>query len=213
LGTTADEGTSKRETALVVRSDDSLPPPPVEPIALIQGEPLDSVCGVPLETGERVVVLYLPDHKIAKWMYIVVGVLLIPILFGLVLIAYGVMYERWHLRFVAITDRRLIVQTGEKAARWLYLKDVVELRAKRMRSAAPGVVTPETRESKTALATNAAKADATFWAEAEAIIAQGKKGALSIDKSVPPTTLGPALANALYTDGWIARMPTAHYPR
>ncbi len=213
---TADEGASKPSEALVVRSDDSLAPPSVRPITTTPGEPLDTVCGVPLETGERVVMFFSADHKIAKWIHIVLGVVLLVVIFGLMLILYGVYYDRWHLRFVAITDRRIIMQTGNKPARWLYLTEVVDLRAKRSSSAAPGVVgvvAAAANEAKTALATKSAKTDPKFWVGTEAVIVQGKKGALSIDHSVPPTLVGPALANALHTDGWIARLPTANYPR
>ena len=213
---TADDGASKPNQAMVVRGDDSLAPPSVRPIATTAGEPLDTVCGVPLETGERVVMFYAADHKVAKWIHIVLGVIFLVAIFGLLLILYGVYFERWHLKFVAITDRRVILQKGDKPARWLYLKEVIDLRAKRASSSAPGVVgvvATAANEAKTALATKSAKTDPKFWAGTEAVVVQGKKGALSIDQSVPPTLVGPALANALYTDGWIERLPTANYPR
>lgn len=213
---TADEGGAKPEEAMVVRSDDSLAPPSVRPIATVPGEPLDTVCGVPLETGERVVLFYAADHKVAKWIHIALGVVLLVAIFGLMLILYGVYYDRWHLRFVAITDRRIILQKGRKPARWLYLKEVVDLRAKRASSSAPGVVgvvAAAAGEAKTALATRNAKTDPKFWSGAAAVIVQAKKGALSIDNSIPPTLVGPALANALHTDGWLKRLPTANHPR
>ena len=208
---TADEGARKVEQAMVLRSDDSLSPPPVAPIALAPGEPIETVCGVPLETGERVVLFFAPTHRAARCLLIAVGVLLAVVLFGIVLILYGVFYDRWHLRFVAVTDRRVIAQKGDRAARWLYLRDVVELRAKRDAAASGGAIA--TANQSAALATKEAKTDPKFWEGAEAIVVQGKKGALAIDRSVPPTVLGPQLANALYTDGYVAKLPTANYPR
>lgn len=205
----AEEGARKRDDAMVLRSGDSMSPPPVVPIALVPGEPLETAGGVPLETGERVVFFFAPSHRVTRWTYILVGLLLTVLVFGVVLVVYGLLYERWALAFVAITDRRVIVRKGSRPARWLFLRDVAELRAKRSRAAAPGVVA----EPGSGLAAKAAQTDPKFWEGAEAIVVRGKKGALSIDASAPPMRVGPALANALYTDGWTARVPTASYPQ
>src|SRR5258706_6340212 len=95
--------------------------PTVEGVSAV--EHLETVGGVPLEQGERVVLFALPNHRVAKIVHIVLGVLLIPLLVGIPLLIYGILYERWQLQFVALTDRRVITKKGETGVHWLRLDD------------------------------------------------------------------------------------------
>jgi hypothetical protein len=146
-----------------------------------------------------------PRHTRNKLAYILAGVLLAPLLVGIAFIAYGLMYERWHLRFVAVTNRRIVIQRGARPVRWLRLEDVVDLRAQRTR-APTGAIAAETPDG------TSAKTDPTHWSRADAVIVSGRAGTLSIDESVAPETLGPALAHVLWTDGYLERVPTVHHP-
>src|SRR5579859_1437801 len=112
--------------------------PPPEPSPIVPADPMVTVCGVPLEAGERVVFFARPRHTRSRVVYVLAGVLLAPLVVGLAFIAYGLLYERWHLRFVAITNRRVVVQRGHRGARWLRLGDVVEVKARR--AAQPGAI-------------------------------------------------------------------------
>ena len=189
---------------------DLAPEPSPEPSPIVPGEPLVTVCGVPLEGGERVVFFARPRHARQKLLYVVLGVLLAPLVVGLAFIAYGVMYERWHLRFVAITNRRVVLQRGNKSPRWLRLGDVVDLRAKRAAARGGAIATPLPEAQGLVRATE--KTNREHWTNAETVVVSGRQGALSIDESVPPEVVGPALANALWTEGYLDRAPTVHHP-
>jgi hypothetical protein len=203
------------QRAMLASEPDRTPEPSPQPSPIVPGEPLVTVCGVPLEQGERVVFFARPQHTRKKVLYVILGVLLTPLVVGLALIAYGLMYERWHLRFVAITNRRVVLQRGSRGPRWLRLTEVVDVRAKRAQQPEqpihalpprPDTVTtasPETNDDKT---------DPKHWSRAESVVVTGPSGALSIDESVPPEVLGPALAHALWTDGYLDRVPTVHHP-
>jgi hypothetical protein len=193
------------QRAMLASEPDLAPEPSPQPTALVPGDPLVTVCGVPLEAGERVVFFARPRHARNKLVYILAGIVLAPVLVGIAFIAYGLMYERWHLRFVAVTNRRIVLQRGSRSARWLRLDDVVDLRAQHTHppSGAIGSASPERMQAKT---------DPTHWSRADAIVVSGKGGVLSIDESVAPETLGPALAHVLWTDGYLDRAPTVHHP-
>jgi hypothetical protein len=179
-------------------------------------EALDTVCGLPLEPGERVVFYYAADHKLAKILHIAVGVLLAVVLFGFVLIVYGILYDRWHLKFVAITDRRILVKRGDRPALWLYLSEVVELRAQREERSGGGVigaVGAVAHLAQNKAAEEKKQTDAAYWSNATSIIVEGQNGAISIESGVDFELLGPALANAAFTSGYVARQATANHPR
>jgi len=189
---------------------DLAPEPSPEPSPIVPGEPLVTVCGVPLESGERVVFFARPRHGRQRVLYVVLGALLAPLVVGFAFIAYGLMYERWHLRFVAITNRRVVLQRGKKSPRWLRLTEVVDVRAKRARARGGAIATPlpEAR----GLAQTAEKPNREHWSNAETVVVSGRGGALSIDESVPPELVGPALANAVWTEGYLDTVPTVHHP-
>lgn len=192
------------QRAMLASEPDLASEPPPEPTPVVPGEPLVTVCGVPLGAGERVVFFARPRHTRNKLVYVLVGVLLSPVLVGIAFIAYGLMYDRWHLRFVAVTNRRVLVQRGGRPARWLRLEDVVDVRARRAQTPSGAIATP--------LPAPEAKTDPSHWTRASAVVVSGRGGALSIDESVAPETVGPAIAHVLWTDGYLDRAPTVHHP-
>ncbi len=167
--------------------------------------PPATVCGVPLETGERVVLFARPRHARNKMVYVVVGILLAPLGVGFALIAYGLIYQRYNLRFLALTNRRIVLQRGHKPARWLRLAEVVELRAKRAGGTGATIAGPQGVPAPE-------KTDPRHWAHAQAIVVHGRVGALSIDDSVALEQVGPAIANALQTEGAFDRWPAVNHP-
>lgn len=189
---------------------DLAPEPSPEPSPIVPGEPLVTVCGVPLEAGERVVFFARPSHARQKLLYVVLGALLAPFVVGFAFIAYGLMYERWHLRFVAITNRRVVLQRGNRSARWLRLADVVDIRAKRATARGGAIAAPLPEAQGLVPVTE--KTNRQHWSNAETVVVSGRGGALSIDDSVPPEVVGPALANAMWTEGYLDRAPTVHHP-
>jgi hypothetical protein len=179
---------------------------------------LGTVCGFPLEPGERVVFFLAPKHTKAKATLIVVGVLLTVIIFGIFLVIYGVLYERWALSFVALTNKRIIVRKGRAQPRFVRLDDVVDVRAQRPETGGAGAGLLGAAMSAAATMAAAAakketdKTDVRYWETAQAIVVQGKKGTLAIDSSADPSRLGPALAKALYTKGYLDQVPTVACP-
>jgi len=198
------------QRAMLSSDPDLAPEPSPEPSPIVPGEPLVTVCGVPLEAGERVVFFARPRHARQKVLYVVLGALLAPLVVGFAFIAYGLMYERWHLRFVAITNRRVVLQRGTRTPRWLRLADVVDVRAKRATARGGAIATPLPEAHD--LAETARKTNREHWSNAETVVVSGRGGALSIDESVPPELVGPALANAVWTEGYLETVPTVHHP-
>ena len=192
--------------------ESQLPPPPNPQRQLSVSDRLETVCGVPLEEGERVLLYIQPSHRTAKLLHIIAGVVLLVALVGIPLLIYGILYERWHLKFVVVTTRRILTKTGNKPVRWLYLKEVVDVRAKRADTAGGGAIGAVAAAAVNAQAGDNSKTDARYWANTQAIIVQGKNGSLSIDASAGAASLGPALANAVWTQGYVNRLPTAHHP-
>src|SRR5258708_31157258 len=116
------------EQRAMLASEPELEPPP-DAAPIVPADPMVTVCGVPLEEGERVIFFARPSHTRQKVVYVLVSVLLLPLVVGLAFIAYGLMYERWHLRFVAITNPRVVLRRGNRAARWPRLRAVVDVKA------------------------------------------------------------------------------------
>jgi hypothetical protein len=198
------------QRAMLSSDPDLAPEPSPEPAPIVPGDPLVTVCGVPLEAGERVVFFARPRHARQKVLYVVLGALLAPLVVGFAFIAYGLMYDRWHLRFVAITNRRLVVQRGTRSARWLRLRDVVDVRARRTSAPRAGAIATPLPELQGAPPSQ--KTNPDHWSNAETVVVSGRGGTLSIDESVPPGLVGPALANAVWTEGYLDRAPTVHHP-
>ena len=155
---------------------------------------LGTVCGFPLEPGERVVFFVAPNHKSTKTKLVLLGILLAVLVFGLFVILYAAMYESWGIRFVAVTNKRVIVQKGtSRAPQFVRLDAVTALGPKNT-------------------ASSAALTDLRYWADAASLVLETKSGALRIDKSADLPHLGPAIANALYTTGYFDRVPTVACP-
>jgi hypothetical protein len=198
-----------------MESDASLTPPPVRPAQLTPGHPLETLHGVALEPGERVVVYAAANHKTAKVIHIVIGVLLAPVLVGIAIIVYGVMYDRWHLRFVAITSKRVIMQKGNEPARWLAREEIVDVRSRRESGGGGGIYGAAATVGQAAenlVAQKKDKTDARYWVNTEAVIVQGKKGALTIGGGVNAAAIGRSVARLVSEDGWADALPTANHP-
>jgi hypothetical protein len=203
------------QRAMLSSDPDLAPEPSPEPSPIVPGEPLVTVCGVPLEAGERVVFFARPRHARQKVLYVVLGVLLAPLVVGIAFIAYGLMYDRWHLRFVAVTNRRVVLQRGTRSPRWLRLTDVLDVRARRAPARRGPIATPLPEASglvSSSLAPPAQKTLPEHWSHAETVVVSGRSGTLSIDESVPPALVGPAIANAVWTEGYLESVPTVHHP-
>ena len=73
-----------------------------------------TIWGVPLEYGERV--LYYRRHTGSgeRIFMIVMGVVLLPVLFGILLLYWGIFYEQTHERVQVITDRRILGISGTR---------------------------------------------------------------------------------------------------
>ena len=158
---------------------------------------LGTVLGTPLEKGERVLFFVAPDHTRTKVLLVLLGVLLAVLVFGIFVVIYGVLYDRWGIRFVALTNHRILVQKGNAPPRFMRLSDVVDVRSR------GGARASKSNEEKTM---------SPYWEESGAIVIEGKKGTFVLDKSVDPRRFGPAIANAVYTEGYLERAPTIHSP-
>ena len=73
-----------------------------------------TVWGVPLEPGERVI-YYQRLTGIGERLFLfLIGILFLPILVGLLFLYFGVFYEQTHTRVYVITDRRIFSVTGTR---------------------------------------------------------------------------------------------------
>src|SRR5690242_19573282 len=111
-GASADAASAPAVVAAAVEAGDLPSSPALARAAPEGGGAVETVCGVPLESGERVLFYSQPNHRTAKLVHIIFGVVFAVIVLGIFLIVYGVLYDRWHLKFVAMTNRRILTQTG-----------------------------------------------------------------------------------------------------
>ena len=88
--------------------------------------PGPTVWGVPLEPGERV--LYYKRHTGSgeRIFMFAMGVLFLPVLFGLLLLYWAVFYEETHERAQVITDRRIMGITGTRKLKTVFAASQVE---------------------------------------------------------------------------------------
>jgi hypothetical protein len=155
---------------------------------------LGTVLGTPLEPGERVLFFVTPNHARTKLLLVLLGILLAVVVFGIFVVIYGVLYDRWGIRFVAVTNHRILVQKGNAPARFMRLSDVVDVRSR-----GRGTQAAKSNEEKTM---------SPYWEASDAVVVEGTKGTFVLDASVEPKRLGPAIANAVYTAGHLDRAPS-----
>jgi hypothetical protein len=163
--------------------------------------------GERLEPGERVIFFVAPSHTATKVTCVLFGVLLAPMIFGIALVAYGLLYDRWALRFVLLTDRRLLAKKGDRPTRSIALADVVSLRVRR-----PGGARLLEPASHAAGESREAQKASAYWTTADLLVVQGKRGSLAIERCADLAGLGPVLARAAFEEGWVDRVPTANAP-
>jgi hypothetical protein len=81
-------------------------PPPQAPPATVHG--------VPLEHGERVLLVDAKDHGNKRVVMLVFGVLFLPLLFGAIFLLLGLFYPSMQVYWTVLTNRRIIAVKGSR---------------------------------------------------------------------------------------------------
>lgn len=105
-----------------------------------QGMPGQTVLGLPLEPGERVIWFKKHDYTMDKIIYIVMGVLLLVILIGVIFIYLGATMDSRRPQAHALTNRRVIIfgPPGKGAPQIFPLSYVADLVPTRQKSGGGG---------------------------------------------------------------------------
>ena len=93
-----------------------------------------SVMGVPLQPGERVVYFFKPSYTADKVVYIIVGVMLLIVLFGIIFIVLALLVDSRNPRAQIVTNMRVIEVSGKGVPRWMPLGDAMDLTAERQQA-------------------------------------------------------------------------------
>ncbi len=128
-----------------------------------------SVLGVPLQPGERVVYFFKPSYtgdKIALW---VVGVLTVWMLIGIIFIVLALMVDSRNPKAQVVTNMRVIEISGKGVPTWIPLADAVDLTAERQKGNAAGggliglAISAAVSAVQNSLAEKNSKMDPTYW--------------------------------------------------
>lgn len=100
--------------------------------------PGNTVLGVQLEPGERVIYFKQHSHAAEKWTMIVLGVLFLVVLIGLLFLWMGMTADKRNPRAHAITNRRLIYWPGKGEPQSVPFSQIADLEPVRHRSTGGG---------------------------------------------------------------------------
>ncbi len=92
-----------------------------------------TVLGVPLEQGERVIWFDKPTYLRDRLILFVVGGVLLFYLIGIIFIVLGILWPRWQTRGFVVTNRRVIIVDKNGVPTWVSLGDIANLDLERKR--------------------------------------------------------------------------------
>jgi hypothetical protein len=134
-----------------------------------------TVCGIPLEPGERVIWFKKHDYTVEKVMMWILGVLFLIVLIGIIFIVLAVLTDGRNPKAHILTNRRLIMIPGNGPPQIYPLEQVADVEPQRQRvQGGGGLIGLAISAAATAVANSMAdnnhKLQVGYWARTEAII-------------------------------------------
>ena len=140
-----------------------------------------TVMGVPLEPGERVIWFKKHSYLLDKIIMITLGVFFLIVIIGIGLIIYGIMLDRFKPKAHALTNRRLIYIDGKGVATSYYFAQIADFDVERKaKSGGGGLMGAAIGALATAaqnyMANQQGKLERKFWTQAVAIVVTYQNG-------------------------------------
>ena len=175
--------------------------------------------GVPLQPGERVVYFFKPSYTADKVAYIIVGVMLLVVLFGILFIVLALLVDSRNPRAQIVTNMRIIEVSGKGVPTWMPLGDAMDLTAQRQQGSygGGGLIGAAIGAAVSAIANSMAekksKMEPSYWKRTIAIALVGRSGQRLKIMTRQPQVLGPFLARCIFEPGAVERVgPVAYDP-
>ncbi len=165
-----------------------------------------TVMGVPLEPGERVVWFKKHSYMLEKIIMIVMGVIFLVFIIGIGLIIYGILLEKWKPAAHALTNRRLIYIDGKGNVQSYYFAQMADLDVERQKKNVGGggllgaAINAAANAAVNHFANQNSKLERKFWNGAVAIMVvyqNGTKVKVPTDTDYGPE-LGLLMSRALF---------------
>lgn len=174
-----------------------------------------AVCGEPLQAGERVVYYRTIDYSTTKTIYLVMGILFMPLLFiGAIFLWLRSKIDRDNPKAIAVTTQRVLVQQGNGMTTTHWLQNVSDLEPIRQQAGGHGgglvgaLVAAGVSAALNSAANKKAKIDPKYWARAIGVVFidhQGNKAELRCqEKPKEMIDLGMFIAQGMYQGGFDA---------
>jgi hypothetical protein len=173
----------------------------------------NAVCGEPLQQGERVVYYRTMDYSTSKTIYLVMGILFMPLFFiGAIFLWLRSKIDRDNPKAIAVTTQRVLVQQGNGMTVTHWLQNVSDLEPVRQRAHGHGgglvgaLVAAGASAVMDSMANKKAKTDPKYWSRAIGIIFidhQGNKAQVSCqEKPKEMIDLGMFIAQGIVQGGF-----------
>lgn len=193
-------------------------PQPMVPAAMaaMAGPGAQTVMGVPLQPGERVIYIYKPSYTVDKVMYWICGVLLALVLVGIIFIVLAVLVDKRNPKAQIVTNQRVIEISGKGVVQSIALSDVIELKPKRQQanSGGGGLVGFAIGMAVNAVANSLAERNSmmtpAFWKRTIGIEIIGRTNRIHV-QTRDPLKLGPLVARCVYEPGSAETMPAVQH--
>ena len=165
-----------------------------------------TVMGVPLEPGERVVWFKKHSYLLDKIITITVGVFLLVVVVGIGVIIYGILLDKWKPAAHALTNRRLIYIDGKGNVNSYYFAQIADIDVERQKKNVGGggllgaAINAAANAAVNHFANQNSKLDRKFWGGAVALniaYQNGTKVRVPTDTDYGPD-LGLLMARAFF---------------
>ncbi|CAN5561938.1 hypothetical protein BH09MYX1_BH09MYX1_64220 [soil metagenome] len=140
-----------------------------------------TVMGVPLEPGERVIWFKKHGYLLEKIIMITLGVFLLIVVVGIGLIIYGALLDRWKPKAHALTNRRLIYIDGKGVVTSYYFAQLADFDVERQKQSGGGglmgaAIGALATAAQNYVANQNTKLERKFWTKAVAILITYQNG-------------------------------------
>lgn len=172
-----------------------------------------AVCGEVLQPGERVVYYRAMDYATSKTIYLVMGILFMPVFFlGAIFLWLRGKIEKDNPRAIAVTTQRILIEQGTGLTTTHWLQNVADIEPIRHQGGGHGgglvgaLVAAGVNAALNSMADKKAKIDPKYWSRSVGVTfvdQQGNKSDLRCqEKPKEMVALGLFVAQGMYQGGF-----------
>ena len=173
-----------------------------------------AVCGEPLQPGERVVYYRTMDYSTSKTIYLVIGILFMPVFFvGAIFLWLRSKIDRDNPRAIAVTTQRLLIEQGTGLTTTHWLQNVADIEPIRHQGGGGhggglvgALVAAGVNAALNSMADKKAKIDPKYWSRSigvKLVDQQGNRNEVRCqEKPKEMVDLGLFIAQGMYQGGF-----------